>query len=172
MSKYDELFDAYEKSKAKQIATSNALRRAVGEVSQRLGQMLECPKGTYWSVDPEDPAAKGSVAFPDITLDEDELHYRIQLRLMLERKGHEHRMQFDVFILIDWDSVWKGEFIFSVPGNDKAFKINPDDRSQIDAFCQHVFEGVLAILQGREDWATSGNAGMGFYAVVLERNQD
>ena len=172
MSKYDELFDAYARSKAAQMKMWRALDRAAGAVAVRLGQLFEGPLGKYWCVDPEDPDAICSFAHPVITSDDDEVNYRVQLRMILEREGQRGKMQFDLFMLIDQEAARRSEFIFSAPNNSKTFKINPDNEAEIDAFCQHVFDGMLAHLEGRDDWATSGNAGMGFHTIVLDRDRE
>ena len=169
MSKYDELFNAYEKSKENQIAKSRALQRVVAIVIKRLVDILECPNGTFWCIDPEDPETMHNVFSAPIKLDEDGINYRIHCRTMLERQDHRHKMRFDIYLLVNFEGVWNGEFIFSAPPNEKQFKISPDDSSQIDAYCQHVFAGMLAHLEGREDWKASGNPGMGFQAIISDR---
>lgn len=169
MSKYDELTDAYMTSKSEQIAGSQAIRRAIGKVMCRLREFLECPNETFYCLDPEKPDLMCSVPFPPIKLDEDDVNFCVQARVILERKGHFGKMQFDLSVFMDRAAAWEGEFIFSVPPDEKRFTINPDDTNQIDEFCQYVFEGMLANLQGRKDWGTRGGPGMGFHTLLEQQ---
>ncbi|HEY3967841.1 MAG TPA: hypothetical protein VGM05_24980 [Planctomycetaceae bacterium] len=169
MAKYDELFDAYAKSKEAQVSRSRELLGITGAVFARLGEILECPVGKYFCVDPDDPKAQCALHWPPIKQDENDGNYRAGARLILERDGQRGKMHFDFGVLIDFDSVWNGgEFIFSVPRNSKPFKIKPGETAakQIDAFCQHIYTGLLAHLEGREDWSSDGK--LGFHQILRD----